>query len=192
MLLALAGAFALVLFAGVIVDRQDPLAPADAIYVLGGTRITRALEASELFHAGLAPRIVISNGGWEPAMTELAARGIHVTTEAESAREVLVDHLGVPAAAVELLPGSLDNTAAEARDVTDRGWTRLIVITDCATTRRAGYAFRRIMGPRVTVMARCARTDTYTPWTWWNSRGSARQTFYEFPKLVAYWIGLGG
>lgn len=189
--MTLAGAAILFLFAGLLVDRQDPLAPADAIYVLGGTRITRALEASELYHAGLAPRIVISNGGWEPAMTELAARGIHVTTEAETAREVLVDHLGVPASAVELLPGSLDNTAAEARDVRDRGWSRLIVITDCATTRRAAFAFRHIMGPRVTVMARCARTDTYTPWTWWNSRASFRQTFYELPKLLVYWMGLG-
>lgn len=124
-------------------------------------------------------------------MSELAAKGIHVTTEGETARAVLVDHLGVPAAAVELLSDSPDNTAEEARDVRGRGWTRLIVITDCATTRRAGFAFRRILGPTVTVMARCARTDTYTPWTWWNSRASVRQTFYEFPKLVAYWAGLG-
>jgi uncharacterized SAM-binding protein YcdF (DUF218 family) len=122
-------------------------------------------------------------------MTELAGRSIHVTTEAETARDVIVNSLGVPESAVELLPRSPDNTAEEARDVTGRGWTRVIVITDCATTRRAAFAFRRIMGPRVTIMARCARTDTYTPWTWWHTRASARQTFYEFPKLVAYWVG---
>ena len=59
---ALAVAAATFLLAGIIVDHPDPLAPADAVYVLGGSRISRALEASELLAAGLAPRILISQG----------------------------------------------------------------------------------------------------------------------------------
>jgi uncharacterized SAM-binding protein YcdF (DUF218 family) len=195
-LLALGVAAATFLLAGVIVDHSDPLAPADAIYVLGGSRASRALEASELYAAGLAPHVVISQGAREPAEDELAKRDIHVPTEGEVARDLLVGHLAVPATAIDLLPDSVDNTAQEAaafRRLNDsRHWTRVIVITDCAATRRAGFVLRRLLGSTVTVISRCSRTDGYEPGLWWASRPTFRQTFYELPKLVAYWCGLRG
>jgi uncharacterized SAM-binding protein YcdF (DUF218 family) len=194
--LALAIAGATFLLAGVIIDHSDPLAPADVIYVLGGSRISRALEANDLYGSGIAPRILISPGAQEAAEGQLAARGIHVPTEGEVARDILVSRLNVPSTAVELLPDTPDNTAQEARMILDRvranHWSRLIVITDCASTRRAGFIFRRVLGPDVAITARCARTDGYDPWWWWRSRATFRETFYELPKLVAYWCGLRG
>jgi uncharacterized SAM-binding protein YcdF (DUF218 family) len=194
--LALAVAGATFLLAGLIIDHTDPLAPADVIYVLGGSRISRALEAAELYGSAIAPRIIISQGAQEAAENQLAARGIRVPTEGDVARDILVSRLSVPPAAVEVLPDAPDNTAQEAamilRRVRASHWTRLIVITDCASTRRAGFIFRRTLGPDVTVAARCARTDTYEPWLWWRSRATFRETFYELPKLVAYWCGLRG
>jgi uncharacterized SAM-binding protein YcdF (DUF218 family) len=194
--LALAIAGGTFLLAGLIIDHPDPLAPADAIYVLGGSRISRGLEASDLYAAAMAPRIIISQGAQEPAENQLAARGIHVPTEGEVARDILVGRLNVPPAAVEVLPDTPDNTAQEATMILGRvragHWSRLIVITDCASTRRAGFIFRRTLGPDVAITARCARTDKYDPWLWWRSRSSFRETFYEFPKLVAYWCGLRG
>jgi uncharacterized SAM-binding protein YcdF (DUF218 family) len=194
--LALAIAAATFVLAGFIVDHTDPLAPADVIYVLGGSRISRALEAAELYASAIAPRIIISQGAHEAAENQLAARGIRVPTEGDVAREILVSRLNVPPAAVEVLPDAPDNTAQEADMILGRvregHWSRLIVITDCASTRRAGFIFRRTLGPDVTVLARCARTDTYEPWLWWRSRATFRETFYELPKLVAYWCGLRG
>jgi uncharacterized SAM-binding protein YcdF (DUF218 family) len=194
--LALAIAAATFVLAGLIVDHTDPLAPADVIYVLGGSRISRALEAAELYASAIAPRIIISQGAHEAAENQLAARGIRVPTEGDVAREILVSRLNVPPAAVEVLPDAPDNTAQEADMILGRvregHWSRLIVITDCASTRRAGFIFRRTLGPDVTVLARCARTDTYEPWLWWRSRATFRETFYELPKLVAYWCGLRG
>ena len=38
---------------------EDPLAKADAIYVLGGTMYERPLEAVDLYKAGWAPTIVL-------------------------------------------------------------------------------------------------------------------------------------
>jgi uncharacterized SAM-binding protein YcdF (DUF218 family) len=194
--LALAIAAATFVLAGFIVDHTDPLAPADVIYVLGGSRISRALEAAELYASAIAPRIIISQGAHEAAENQLATRGIRVPTEGDVAREILVSRLNVPPAAVEVLPDAPDNTAQEADMILGRvregHWSRLIVITDCASTRRAGFIFRRTLGPDVTVLARCARTDTYEPWLWWRSRATFRETFYELPKLVAYWCGLRG
>ena len=196
LLLAFAAIVAVALCAGQIIDHTDPLEPSDAIYVLGGSRITRALEASELYNAGLAHHIVISQGTREPAEYELEARGIHVAGEGETARNVLITRLGVPESAVELLPGTPDNTAQEAQMIVPLAqagrWTRIIVIADCASTRRAGFILRRALGPGVTVMSHCARTDSYEPWLWWRRRGTFRETFYEFPKLIAYWCGLRG
>jgi uncharacterized SAM-binding protein YcdF (DUF218 family) len=102
----------------------------------------------------------------------------------------------VPPTAITLLQDDVDNTAQEADAIRHLAgiehWSRIVVLTDCATTRRAGYAFRRVLGPSVTVMSRCSRHDLYNPWRWWAARSTFRQTFYELPKLVAYWLGLAG
>jgi hypothetical protein len=100
------------------------------------------------------------------------------------------------AAAVTILPDEVDNKAQEAdaaaRLAAARGWTRLIVVSDCASTRRAGFAFRRALGPRVTVIARCSRYDPFSPFRWWARRATFRETFYEAPKLLAYRLGFKG
>jgi uncharacterized SAM-binding protein YcdF (DUF218 family) len=196
LLLALGAFVAAGVFAGQVIDHSDPLQPADAIFVLGGSRIARAFEARELLSAGLASHIVISAGGREAAEFELEAKGVHVASEGETARDILVSRLGVAESAVELLPGTPDNTAQEARMLAPLAaaahWTRVIVLTDCSSTRRAGFVFRRTLGPGITVITRCARTDSYDPWLWWRTRAGFRQTFYELPKLLAYWCGLRG
>ena len=72
------------------------------------------------------------------------------------------------------------------------GWTRLIVITDRPNSRRAGFAMRRVLGPGVQVIVHASRHDHYDPARWWRSRPDFRATFYEVPKLFAYWLGLAG
>ena len=170
--------------------RIDPLEPADAIYVLGGSRASRALEAADLYHAGLAPRIVLSAGRAERAELVLAQRGIHVPTDEEMMRGILVNQLGVPESAVQLLPNRVDNTAEEATLIAGlartAGWRRVIVLTMCAATRRAGIAFHRVLGNDVAVTIRCPRHDSYDGRRWWTSRASIRDTIGEMPKLIAY------
>lgn len=177
------------------VDPLDPAAPADAIYVLGGSGVDRWLEAAELYKAGAARHIVLSRGGIESGEILLARRGITVPNDGDIARGVMVQHLGIPAAAVEVLPEPVDNTAHEAEAILERarrlGWTHLIIITSSSATRRAGHAFRRVLGDDIRVTVRPSRLDQYDPVWWWRSRMSFRQTFYEVPKLFAYWLGLG-
>jgi uncharacterized SAM-binding protein YcdF (DUF218 family) len=162
--------------------------------VLGGTRSDRALEGADLYREGYAPRLVISSGGRERAELVLAARGIHVPTEAETMRNVMIHDLDIPASAVEILPEDVDNTAQEADNIRAHllasHWTHLIVITGRATTRRAGFAFRRALGRDIKVTVRASRYDTYRPARWWTTRADIRTTLAEFPKLIAYWLGL--
>jgi len=180
---------------GRLLVETDAMGPADAIFVLDGSFLERAVEAGDLFRAGFAPRILISRGGMDPSEARFDAEGIHLPTRAEVARDVLVRQLGLPGSAVEALTEPVNSTADEAARIAPRvtrdGWTRLIVITDRAATRRAGYIFRKVLGPGVTVIAWSSRRDGYDAAHWWTTRGSVRSTFYELPKILIYWMGLG-
>jgi uncharacterized SAM-binding protein YcdF (DUF218 family) len=182
--------------AGALLVETDTMAPADAIFVLDGSFIDRAVEAADLFRAGFAPRILISRGGRDAAETFFDAEGVHLPTRAEVARDVLVNRLGLPASAVEPLTDPVDSTADEAALLAPRAarehWARVIVITDRASTRRAGYIFRKRLGPNVTVIAWNNRRDGYDPARWWTTRAMVRVTFYELPKVLIYRIGLSG
>lgn len=182
--------------AGRLVTHEDPLQKADAIYVLGGSWVQRWLEAADLFREGYAPHIVISRSTIEAGERELQRRGVPFPSPGELGRNAMVGHLGVPPAAVEVLTTDVDNTAQEAEVIKDvaagRHWHRLIVITDRASTRRAGFAMRRVLSPGVEVVMRGPRLDGFPPDGWWRRRADFRTVFYELPKLVAYWLGLKG
>ena len=116
-------------------------------------------------------------------------------TDADLARDAMVK-LGVPPGAIAMLPGRPDNTAAEAnlsRDLAQRsGWRRLIVVTSKEHTRRAKLAFRRALaGTGIVPIVRASRYDGTDPAHWWRSRGAARNTLFEWIKLIAYAGGLG-
>ena len=174
----------------------DPLERADVIYVLGGGWINRTLEALQLYRDGYAPRIVLSPDRRLAGAIQLERLGAHFPTDPEMARQILVGPLAVPESAIELLAGNVDNTAQEADLIRPRtgpgGWSRIIIITECPATRRAAFAFRRALDRHVRVIARCSRWDPYDARRWWMSRWSIRETFYETPKLIAYWLGLEG
>jgi uncharacterized SAM-binding protein YcdF (DUF218 family) len=186
---------ALFLSLGRILTAVDPLQHADAIYVLAGTRVARAAEAARLYHEGYAPRVVLSPGLAEPSEVALRSRGIRIPSEIEVAREVALQ-LEVPADAIVMIATPVDNTAQEVEAITslieEQRWTRLIVISDRASTRRVGYAFRRVFKNRVQIFVTCNHDDRYDPRRWWSTRASIRLTMYEAPKLLAYWAGLKG
>lgn len=170
--------------------------PADAIIVLSGTEADRWLEAYELWREGRAPLIVLSPGYRDSGATELERRGISFPSFAELARDTMVQRLGVPAASVEIFDDRLDNTAAEAEKTREaaaaRGWRRVLVVTSLPHTRRTALAMRRLLEPQgVSVEVRASRYDAFRPTGWWRSRGSVRWVLTEFPKLMAYRLGLG-
>ena len=193
-LLALAGV-AFLPFAGRYLVHEDPLEKADAIVVLAGAQVERWLEGVDLFREGWAPRIVISPGIIEDAEVQLRRMGIRYPSDAERARDAMIQ-LNVAPAAIDILPGSLDNTADEAAAVHDlsarNGWNRLIVVTSKYHTKRSQFAFaREFKGTGVRILVRAARYDGAKPERWWRSRADIRYVMSELQKLVAYRVGLG-
>ena len=174
----------------------EPASEADAIFVLSGADADRWLEGYDLWREQRAPIIVLSPGLRDAAGIELRRRGINVPTGADVARDVLIGQLGVPAASVEVFPGQLDNTAAEAAAIAHlaaaRGWQRVLVVTSLPHTRRTLFAMRRSLDPGgVAVQVRASRYDDFQPARWWANRAGFRWILSELPKLAAYRLGLG-
>ena len=194
---AVAASGAMFVFLGVFLDAEDPLRPADAIFVLGGTRLERQLEAADLYLEGMAKTIVLTEELLDGGQTALRERGIPFQTGAQLARDVLI-RLGVPASAIVIPPLAHDSTAHEARTL--RGlalhyrWRRVIVVTSRLHTLRAGYAVRRElkgMDESVEVVMRGSRYDPDDPARFWNRRGGLWFAISESQKLVLYWLGFG-
>jgi uncharacterized SAM-binding protein YcdF (DUF218 family) len=190
----LAGA-AMLAEGGRYLQHEDPLRHGDALFVLAGSRLERPLEALDLYRAGYAPTIVLSPGASEPAEAVALARGLRFPRGVDQLRDALVS-LGIPPEAIVVGSGSVDNTAAEAsmlRALTiTRGWHTVIVITSKYHTRRAGFAMRRgLAGTGAEVIVRASRYDPSDPARWWRQRLDVRELTAEWPKLIAYRLGLG-
>jgi len=201
---ALLGAAALVVvallafapFAGRYLVESDPLSKSDVVFVPAGARVERWLEAVDLYKQGLAPVIVLSPGLIEKAETDLRDRGIRFPTDAQLAKDAIVQ-LGVPASAVLAPSASVDNTAQEANLLKDLAaahlWRSAIIVTSMYHSRRTGFAFRRALqsnGVRITVHP--SRYDTADPAHWWRRRYDIRYVSSEWQKLLAYRLGLSG
>lgn len=186
---------AFVAFGGSFLYSEDALRPADAIFVLGGSRMERPLEAADLYLKGLAPAIVLPEEAPDGGQLALEERGIPFPSGAELARDAL-GRVGVPREAVLIPDGTHNSTAAEAETlhelVLQRGWRRVIVVTSRMHTTRAGFAIRReLKGTDVAIIMRGSRYDGIDPGRWWRTRDGVRFAGSEWQKLIVYWLGLG-
>jgi uncharacterized SAM-binding protein YcdF (DUF218 family) len=181
-------------FAGRALVAEDPLVPADAIFVLAGARAERWLEAVDLYREKWAPHIVLSSGRLEQAEMRLRSLGVRYPGSEELARDAIVQ-LGVPADAVAIMPSATDNTAQEAAacltHATAAGWHRVIVVTSNYHTRRARFAFaREFKASAIQIVMHGSRYDAATPARWWSDRADIRFVGSELVKLVLYRLGL--
>ena len=172
---------------------EDQLAKADALFVLGGTRYERPMEAAELYKAGWAPRIVLMRQIADYGEVVLQERGVPYSREVDEQVAVL-GHLGVPASAITVL-NEANSTAAEADALhavgTRERWTRVIIVTSKQHTRRARLVMRRRMaGTGVDVVVRASRLDPADVDRWWTNRSTLRFTLFESQRLLGYWIGV--
>lgn len=180
---------------GRFLAKEDPLRKADAIAVLAGTRMDRALEAADLYQQGFATRIVLTYQVPERSFATLAERGVTLPADADVTREIL-QKLGIPSDAV-ILPSTVhSNTAHEAQTLRalamEHRWRRVIVVTSKYHLRRAGFAVRReLAGTGVEVTMRGSRYDDTNPDRWWTRRRDWPWVVSEGGKLVAYELGLG-
>jgi uncharacterized SAM-binding protein YcdF (DUF218 family) len=172
---------------------QDPLQKADAIFVLGGSRFERPLEAVDLYHEGWAPRMMMMRQIADYGEDELARRGVAFQREIDVQLDVLTK-LGVPREAIDVLPPQ-DSTRDEAdalrASVVANHWTRVIIVTSKQHTRRTRLVMtRRLAGTNAQAIVRPSRYDLADVDRWWQSRATVRFTLFETQRLIAYWLGI--
>jgi len=166
---------------------------ADAIIILSGssTYVERAARAAELYRAGRAPLVVLTNdgviSGWDhreernPFYYELSARRIQ--------------QQGVPADRITLAPGQALGTYDESVLLRDfavtHGLKRLLIVTSSYHSRRALWSMRRACegsGIEVGIDSAPPGWQTPSPWLWWSKRWGWKLVGGEYVKMVYYWV----
>jgi uncharacterized SAM-binding protein YcdF (DUF218 family) len=164
---------------------------ADAIVVLSGSIPDRILEAVDLYHAGFAPRLLLTREGRMPGFDALRARGVALPERHEQNRDIAVA-LGVPRDAIEIVERRSTSTLAEAEALVaflrERNLQRVLLVTSRSHARRARTIFRALAGSQPEILVVPSRYDPLTPDNWWQKRAFARRVVTEYGKLLTWWV----
>lgn len=172
---------------------QADLPQADALVVLSGSSNyrERTRAAAELFTAGRAPKIILTNdneqGGWSSAEQRNP-----LFEELEFAELV---RAGVPAEKIERLTGIVTSTYDEALMVREyastHGLRSIIVVTSAYHSRRALWTWRRVFqesGIEIGLSAAPTGEQSPNPFSWWWHPRGWSMVACEYPKLIYYWL----
>ncbi len=166
-------------------------ARADVLAVLGGasTYEERAEYAAQLFKAGFAPRVVLTDDGQRGGWSQAEQRNPFFVERSAA----ILESTGVPAASVETLPRQTASTYEEALALREyaeaRGLRTLLVVTSGYHSRRASWTLGRAFdGSPVGVRLVAVPPGRQTPARafWWLSPSGWRTVALEYPKLVYY------
>jgi uncharacterized SAM-binding protein YcdF (DUF218 family) len=150
---------------------NEPVAKADAIVILGGGLENRPFAAANLFHNGVASRILYMNVRLNPAQ-ELGL----ISTEGEITHRILLSN-GVPDTAMTMIGTGVASTYDESKAVQawieKTGARSIVITTDLFHTRRARWVFRkelRNMNTDIHVVVAGSRQYKINDW-WLHEQG---------------------
>jgi uncharacterized SAM-binding protein YcdF (DUF218 family) len=163
---------------------------ADAIVVLGGA-FERTLYAAELYAAGKAGRVYLSNPVRDSSQRLLDGLGIKLPDEHEISTAIL-KRQGVAEKDILPFPGTALSTADEAallqRMFAGQRLT-IMVVTSPFHIRRARMIIGNALADGdVTALFVATPHDQYTA-EWWTDQDSARNTLLELAKIAYYIAG---
>jgi len=168
---------------------DDPLRPADIIFLLNGDYNTRPFYASQLYHQGLAPMIGIAASEASPAEN----MGL-IQNETDVAIGVM-ERLGIPSdKIIELTTdGGVTSTFDEAvllrQYSVSHDIQQIILVTSAFHTRRAKWIFEReLEGLSVTLEVAAVPSSGFDKTNWWQSEQGLIALNNEYIKLFYYLI----
>ena len=168
---------------------QDDAGPADAIVVLSGSLPDRILEAVDLYEAHLAPRVILTREQPLPGLAALRARGATLPEHHEQNISI-AEQLGVPAAAIAVMPTATSSTLAEIRALVaylqEQRVHSIVLVTSKAHARRARATVHAFAGSDLRVAVRPSRYDPFSADRWWHERSSIRRLIIEYGKLLYF------
>jgi uncharacterized SAM-binding protein YcdF (DUF218 family) len=168
---------------------QEEPRRADAIAVLSGSIPDRILEAVDLYQAGLAPRIILTQQGPPPGLAALRARGGDLPEHHEQNLGI-ARQLGVPAEALWLMTTPAWSTLTEAEALVaylrEHGINSILLVTSKAHSRRSSMVYRRLADGWLQITVCPSRYDTFNPESWWHRHPFVRRVVIEYGKLLNY------
>ena len=171
---------------------SDELAPSAAIVVLSGEVPFRAMEAADIYNAGWAPEVWLTEDRDPRDEAAVASLGIELFVGADDNRRIL-EAMGVPADAIHVIPAAVRNTADEMREISKRlsqtGGERTIIVSSEFHTRRVRTLWRRLSGDAAGAIVRPATRDPYDGARWWRGSNDIAYVSKELMGLMNAWIG---
>ena len=166
---------------------EDPVAPVDLIVVSMASGRADALEAAELYRAGVSRRFLLPYWQPEPLDLEIRRLGVPYLPITELAQAIL-ERSGVPHEAITVAQQPIDGLNAEIAAIGDalRGEppASLLYITARSHTRRARWLLARVLPATTTIRVRAPRRDGFDPHAWWRVRGSGREVAMEYLRWI--------
>lgn len=177
-------------FLGQYLITDHPLEKADAIAVFAGGVPGRPMEAAELYRAGWAPRVLITDEQKGPGYKELAGRGLRLPSSLEQSARVLA-FLGVDPRAVVRLEHEFGSTLEEAcafvAHARRQRYPTLILVSERFHTTRVTKIVALLSDGELHTITRPSRYTLMQGDRWWESRRAARELLFEYQKLLNHW-----
>jgi uncharacterized SAM-binding protein YcdF (DUF218 family) len=166
---------------------NDPLQPADIIFLLNSDYNIRPFRASELYKQGLAPVVVIARSENTPVVD------LGLLPNDTDISIGVMEKLGVPAEKIIVLqiPGGVTSTFDEAavlrNYVETKHIQKVILVTSAFHTRRAKWIFdRELSGLPVKLEMAAVPYTSFNQTNWWKNETGLITLNNEYIKLVYY------
>lgn len=176
---------------GLWLEVKSPLEPSRAIVVMGGGFPYRAAEAARLYKAGWAHEVWLTQGSRDDRDRTLEFFGIPLTSRHESGRWLLLK-AGVPETAIQLVPGTAEDTVSELRSVLRYSQNGpagpLIFVTSPVHSRRVKVIWNAVSTGRKCIV-HYTPADAYHASAWWGNRADAGVTLRETFGILNAWVG---
>jgi uncharacterized SAM-binding protein YcdF (DUF218 family) len=178
--------------ARLLILRAD-LPEADVVVVLGGssTYLERTRAASQIFKAGRAQKIILTNDGKQGGWSNEEQRNPFFVERA--AKEL--EESGVPAVKIEILPQLVTSTYDEARLLKEYAASHrlrsVLIVTSAYHSRRALWTLRRVFegsGVELGLESPPTGWQTPAPATWWLHAPGWQLVAGEYVKLAYYHV----
>ena len=146
-----------------------------------------ALEAAELYRAGISRHLVLPRWHTEPLDLEVQRLGVPWLLPTDVAVAIL-ERSGVPREAIEVLDEPVDGLNAElaalGRHFTAHPAESRLLVTARSHTRRARWLLMRVLPAGTRIAVRASRQDPFDPAAWWHTRSGGREVAMEYLRWV--------
>ncbi len=175
-----------------LVKKDEPV-NADAIVVLMGSIPDRVLQAADLYHQGLAGKVLMVETGQADTDKVLEERGTFIMSKTRLSKNAEIS-LGIPADSIIILQGGANSTQMEATIIRDyirriSDIDTLLLVSSSFHTHRASMIFKtafRKAGMHIDIFSIPSKYSSFNSDEWWKSKEGIETVMIEYLKMANF------